>query len=92
MIESWTREKIEKLARKSENSMEKDNLQWLLQNESCFDSLKEFFEQLNQYGCSSGMIHDLIYTRDCMQYVETYKEEINEFVFDFMESTGVGRL
>lgn len=46
-------------------------------------------EDLQRYGCVSGMIHSLIYYDDTNQFYENYKEEINELLSNLIEGTGL---
>lgn len=52
------------------------------------DELLDNMEQLQMYGCSSGMISELIYYDDTEKFYNNYKEEINEMLSNIIESTG----
>ena len=46
-------------------------------------------EDLQRYGCVSGMIHSLIYYDDTNRFYEDYKEEINDLLSNLIENTGL---
>lgn len=52
------------------------------------DDLLRSMEELQQHGCISGMIGELIYYDDTIKFFDEYKEEINEMLSDVMEGTG----
>lgn len=45
-------------------------------------------EDLQRYGCVSGMIGELIYYDDTTKFFDEYKEEINEMLSNVIEGTG----
>ena len=52
------------------------------------DDLLRSMEELQQHGCISGMIGELIYYDETIKFFDEYKEEINEMLSDVMEGTG----
>ncbi len=44
---------------------------------------KEFFTELSQYGCVSGMIPSLIYYADTHKFFDKYYNEIEELRFEY---------
>lgn len=52
------------------------------------DDLLSSMENLQKYGCVSGMIGDLIYYDDTIKFFDDYKEEINEMLSNLIEGTG----
>ena len=48
------------------------------------DDLLRSMEDLQQYGCVSGMIGELIYYDDTEKFFDEYKEEINEMIYYLM--------
>lgn len=46
-------------------------------------------ENLQRYGCVSGMISSLIYYDDTNKFYEDYKEEINSLLSDLIDGTGL---
>lgn len=54
-----------------------------------FDDLLNDMEDLQSYGCISGMIGDLIYYEDTKKFYNDYKQEINDMVANQMRNTGL---
>ncbi|SDR67058.1 hypothetical protein SAMN05216503_0233 [Polaribacter sp. KT25b] len=53
-----------------------------------YHNITDFFEDLLQNGCSSGMISSLIYYRDTEKFFDFHYEEIMDLKTEFEESTG----
>jgi hypothetical protein len=56
--------------------------------EHSYDNIKNFFSDLLQHGCISGMISSLIYYKDTEEFFHKYYEEIIDLKTEFEESTG----
>ena len=56
------------------------------------DNVKQSMEDLQKYGCQSGMIGTLIYYADTERFYNKYKEEINELAKDVLDSTGLNNI
>lgn len=52
------------------------------------EDLLSSMEDLQKYGCVSGMIRDLIYYDDTTKFFDDYKEEINEMLSNLTDGTG----
>lgn len=52
------------------------------------DTIYNFFNDLLNHGCISGMVSSLIYYRDTEKFFDTYYEEIITLKTEFEESTG----
>ena len=46
-------------------------------------------EDLQQYGCVSGMVSNLIYYDDTNKFYDEYREEINELLSETLNMTGL---
>ena len=46
-------------------------------------------EDLQRYGCVSGMITDLIYYDDTNNFYDNYKDDINELLSDLLDGSGL---
>ena len=53
------------------------------------ESFIKGMEDLQRYGCVSGMIGSLIYYDDTNKFYDKYKEEINELLSNLIEGTGL---
>ena len=52
------------------------------------DDLLKSMEDLQQHGCVSGMIGELIYYDDTIKFFDEYKDEINDILSNVIEGTG----
>ena len=52
------------------------------------DDLLKSMEDLQQYGCVSGMIGELIYYDDTTNFFDEYREEINDILSEVLKDTG----
>lgn len=73
---------------KGENSLKDYVIDYFL-NE---DNVKQQMEDLQNYGCQSGMIGTLIYYKDTEEFYNKYKDEINELSNELVDSTGYNSL
>ena len=53
-----------------------------------YDNVKDFFLDLQQHGCISGMISSLIYYKDTEEFFDNHYEEIIDIKTEFESSTG----
>jgi hypothetical protein len=52
------------------------------------EEIKNFFEDLMQHGCQSGMVGELIYYTDTHKFFNDHYEEIEELREEYEDSTG----
>lgn len=52
------------------------------------DNPKDFFEELTQYGCISGMVSSLIYYCDTHAFYEEHYDEIEELRSEYEDNFG----
>lgn len=69
-----------------------DVINWLLEYSDNSEDLQTHLEDINNYGCESGMINHLIYYKDTVAYYEEHEEEIKDLVtevygIDFIEGS-----
>lgn len=53
-----------------------------------YDNRQQFFEDLQNGGCQSGIIGELIYHSDTLAFYNKYKQEINTLLYDTMKNIG----
>ena len=53
------------------------------------DELIRELEDLQRYGCVSGMIADLIYYDDTIKFYDNYKDDINELLSGLLDGSGL---
>lgn len=76
---------------KNDNNLKNAVIDYYIDRCDDYDSVNDLLrdmEDLQQYGCQSGMITDLIYYEDTVKFYEEYKEEINELLNELIDSTG----
>lgn len=61
---------------------------YINENYDSIDDLLNNMEDLQKYGCISGMIGELIYYDDTNKFFDDYKNEINEMLYELIEGTG----
>jgi len=54
----------------------------------CGDDIINYFRDVTEHGCISGMVTSLIYYSQTHQFFETYYEQIEELRQEFEEATG----
>jgi hypothetical protein len=57
-------------------------------NIDSYDNPQDFFNDLQQHGCVSGMISELVYHADTVLFFKKHNKEINELLVEALESTG----
>ena len=57
-----------------------------------YDKPSDFFNDLRQGGCVSGLIGELIYYSDTLAFYNRHKEAINELLTDSLEGSGLNNL
>lgn len=55
-------------------------------------SLKEVIEDVNQYGCQSGYIREMIWFSDTTKFFNTHREEIAELIETINDEIGTNIL
>lgn len=51
-------------------------------------SIESIVSDLVQHGCESGMIGELIYTRDCVAFYRLYRREIDSMIQELCSDLG----
>ena len=75
---------------KGQNELKNHVLDYYINNDyGDYDSLIKDMEDLQQYGCISGMVNELIYYDDTSKFFDKYKNDINEMLKDTLCCTGL---
>ena len=75
---------------KGYNNLKNNVLDYYINNNyENVDELLKDMEDLQKYGCISGMIGSLIYYDDTNKFYDENKEEINEILADVINGTGL---
>ena len=84
MTNSTLKNKLQEIANKQENSIEKQVAIEALEN----DDIKYFFEGLFNHGCISGWVNSLIYYTDTHAFFDTHYSQIEELRSYFEDEMG----
>jgi hypothetical protein len=83
-----TKQKIEKIAKETDSKLEKYVCDYITDNYETDEDIKAFLKDLQQNGCVSGMVSDLIYYTDTHEFYNDYADEIDELKDEMEESIG----
>lgn len=86
MNDKTLREKLKAIASEPRDSIRKEVAQEI-ENHS-YDEAKQFFQDLLQDGCISGMVSSLIYYADTYTFYQKYYHEIEEILIEYEEMMG----
>ena len=64
-------------------------LNYLVDIEGDYENLKDFFKDLFNSGCVSGMISDLIYYEDTTKFYNKFENDIEDLISEGMDSLGI---
>ena len=70
--------KLKKMLKETDNGLEKDVLNYIIENYEDDEEIKMFFEDLQNSGCVGGMISHLIYYEDTHKFFDEFQGEIEE--------------
>ncbi len=76
---------------KGDNKLTNHVIDYYIDESNNYDSAENLLasmEDLQKYGCVSGMINELIYYDDTNKFFDNYKEEINNMLSDLTQGTG----
>ena len=73
---------------KTEKGLKLEVIKYILENYETDDQIKTFSEDLENHGCSSGMIDILVYYEDTNNFFDKYEDEIEELLEEFRENCG----
>ena len=85
-FQNLMKEKLEAIIHEEPQSIKANVAQEAL--EYSYDNIQDFFSDLLQHGCVSGMISSLIYYKDTEEFFDNHYEEIIDLKTEFEESTG----
>jgi len=82
------RSKLKAISQQSENLLIKYVVDYALEDYDSDEEIKNFFKDLANHGCISGMISGLIYTSETHAFYDKFYHEIEELRHEFESSTG----
>lgn len=80
---------LKKLQRESESKLEKEVAQYVINRWEDYDDKKDIITEVLRHGCASGVVSSMIYYWDTVRFYERHKGEINELLYNVMESCGI---
>ena len=80
---------IKKLNRNSVSPLYKRVCNYIIDRWSDYNDKKNIFTDVLYHGCQSGIVGELIYYTDTVRFYKQYRNEINELLYDAMNSTGL---
>ena len=66
-----------------------DEVKRIIENQGSKEEQKTFMQDVMNYGCQSGVVSELIYSNDTIEFFEKFKNEINELLYEMIEETGL---
>lgn len=87
MNDKKLRKKLQKIARQRGDSIRKEVAEEVFNHS--YNEVKDFFEDLRNNGCASGMIGKLIYYYDTHKFFNKHYSEIEDLRYEYEEMTGV---
>lgn len=78
-----------KTLKKDATPLQKSALDYVLDEWSNYDNKVHIFTDVLYHGCQSGTVGFLIYYNQTTAFYNKHKDEINELLYEIMESTGI---
>ena len=63
---------------------------WVKQKMADGYTKRQAIDEMEEHGCVSGIVSELIYYTDTVAFFKEHQEEINEILKENIESTGLG--
>ena len=80
---------IKEIKENSNNPLEKRVCNYIISEWSNYSDKKHIFTDVLHYGCQSGTVGFLIYYSDTVRFYKQYRQEIDDLLYEMMESTGL---
>ena len=68
--------------------LEQEIKEIIINNIEDYENPINFFNDLSSYGCVSGMVSELVWYSDTVDFCKRHKEDINEAISELMEYYG----
>jgi len=68
--------------------LEKEIKEIIINNVEEYENPIDFFNDLANHGCVSGMVSELVWYSDTVDFCQRHKEDINEAISELMECYG----
>ena len=84
-----TLKNIKEIKKNSDSPLEKRVCNYVISEWKNYDDKKHIFTDVLYYGCQSGTVGFLIYYSDTVRFYKQYRQEIDDLLYETMESTGL---
>lgn len=84
----FTKQNVAKLKTNTMSKLTADVIDYVLNEWDEYDDKKNIVLDVLNNGCQSGFVGHLVYYSQTTAYYEEHKEEINELLYDIMNSCG----
>lgn len=85
----FTKQNIKRIRNNTTSELTKDVIDFVLNEWDEYDDKKNIVLDVLNNGCQSGFVGHLVYYNQTTTYYEEHKEEINELLYDIMNSCGI---
>lgn len=76
------------IKKESTSKLEKKVINVILDRQNDYNSIIDYMKEICTYGCSSGIVGELIYYKDTLAFYAKYKNEINTMLQETMQDMG----
>ena len=80
-VQKLTLENVEKIKNESDNALSRYVCGYVIENWDNYEDKNDIFLSVMKWGCSSGIVRNLVYCEQTKRFYETYKHEINELLY-----------
>ena len=84
-----TLKNVKEIKRNSESPLEKRVCGYIISEWGNYTDKKHIFTDVLYHGCQSGTVGFLIYYSDTVKFYNRYRQEIDDLLYETMESTGL---
>ena len=73
-------------------NLEKAVYDYIIRRWEEYDNKSRIFLDILEHGCVSGIVSELIYYSDTIEFYNKYKDDINNLLYELMSESGVYRI
>ena len=84
-----TLKNVKKLKTNTDHPLKKHVLNYVIDHWSDYTDKKNIFTDVLYHGCQSGIVGELIYYSDTLDFYKKYEEEINQLLYEAMNESGI---
>ncbi len=80
---------VRKIKRESNSPLTRHVCNYVISRWDNYDDKRHIFTDVLHHGCQSGIVGELIYYSDTVNFYKQYRQEINEILYETMNETGL---